>query len=90
MKVGEIVGCIFIGLFLLTCIFGLIDSLYKYPQAADKANQMCQEQGYDFYEEFKRVRILSVEPVAVKCQYVSSYKDIDLNINKVGNFTTSK
>ena len=86
MEIGEIISII-IGLgiiFFLIVIggIGIIDGVYKYPQAADKANQICQEQGYDFYEKFSRVGILSTEPVAIKCQHVSSYQEKDININK--------
>ncbi|KKK56584.1 hypothetical protein LCGC14_3063040 [marine sediment metagenome] len=70
------------GLFVMAPI-GIIDAIYKEPQAAEKANQICQEQGYDFYESFERIGILSKEPVAIKCKYVDNYKEIDMNLRKI-------
>ena len=68
---------------LVVCFLtgSLVDVIYKHPQAAEIANNLCQEQGYDFYEKFLRVGIWSTTPVAIKCQYVSSYSEKDLNIN---------
>ena len=74
---------IFMSILFCAGIIGGIDGLFKYPQAAEKANQICQSQGYDFYEDFKRVGILSSTPVALKCMYVSNYIDIDLE--RIGN-----
>lgn len=79
---GEIIVALFVGV-LMVGLIGIvsIDGIYKHPQAAENANQICQKQGYDFYETFSRVGILSTKPVAIKCQYVSSYSEQDLNIN---------
>ncbi len=82
IEIGETVG-----IFLAVCLLGvagfaLIDCIYKVPQAAENANLICQEQGYDFYEKYSRIGIWSTTPVAIKCQYVSSYQERDININK--------
>ena len=66
-------------------IFAIIEIGYKYPEAAEKANQICKEQGYDYYEKFERIGILSNEPVAIKCKYVDNYQDIDMNIRRLDN-----
>ncbi len=61
----------------------IYDSLYVAPVAAEKSNQNCQEQGFDFYEDYSRIGFLSKEPVAIICKYVEQYRNIDLNINGV-------
>lgn len=63
----------------------IYDSMYVVPIASEKANQHCQEQGFDFYEKYSRIGILSKEPIAVICKYVEQYRDIDLNINREKN-----
>jgi len=78
-KVGISICC----LIICVGIIGIIDGVYQYPKAAEKANQICEEQGYDFYEDFSRVGILSSEPVAVICKYVENYKEVDMNINRI-------
>jgi len=71
-------------LFLFGSFVGLmVDDAYKKPQAAEKANQICQEHGYDYYEDFKRIGIWSTEPVAIKCKYVENYKEVDMNVRKI-------
>ena len=52
------------------------------PIASERANEICQEQGFDFYEGYDRIGILSKEPVAIICKYVEQYRIIDLNMNK--------
>ncbi len=81
ISVGIVLLLVF-SLFVMAPI-GIIDETYKRPQAAEKANQICQEQGYDFYESFERIGILSDEPVAIKCKYVDNYKEIDMNLRKI-------
>ena len=58
----------------------IYDDFYINPIAKEKSNQHCQEQGFDFYEGYSRIGILSKEPVAIICKYVEQYRDIDLNI----------
>ena len=58
----------------------IYDDFYIRPIASEKANEHCQEQGFDFYEDYSRIGILSKEPVAIICKYVEQYRDIDLNI----------
>ncbi len=58
----------------------MYDGLYVYPIASEKANEHCQEQGFDFYEDYSRVGFLSKEPVAIICKYVEQYRNIDLNV----------
>ena len=80
---GVIIVCSF--LILLTLSWGLvitIDLTYKFPQAAEKANQICKEQGYDFYERFERIGILSTEPVAIECKYVQNYQEMDIDLRQ--------
>ena len=86
MDIGDVVGggmiLLFIGILLGILVVGVIDLIYKEPLAADKANEMCKEQGYDSYEKFSRIGLWSTEPVAIRCKYVDNYKDIDMNINR--------
>ncbi len=60
------------------------DGIYVRPIAAENANQYCREQGFDFYETFSRIGILSREPVAIKCKYVEQYRAMDINLNRKG------
>lgn len=82
----DVCGWGFVGLLILLLVvitpIGIIDAAYKHPQAAETANQICQSQGYDFYESFKRVGILSKEPVAIKCKYVDNYKEMDIRLRQ--------
>ena len=80
--ISSIIGGFLIALVLGCLLFGMIDVLYKYPQAAEKANQICQEQGYDFYEKFERIGILSNEPVAIECKYVQNYQEMDIDLRQ--------
>lgn len=74
---------IIIGILLLVVVpLLIIDGVYKQPQAAEKANQICQSQGYDFYEDFQRIGILSNEPVAIKCKYVDNYQAMDIALRQ--------
>lgn len=80
-----IVGVVLGPLILLLIALGpmiIIDSWYKFPQAAEMANQICQEQGYDFYEDFERIGFLSTEPVAIKCKYVDNYQEMDIRLRQ--------
>ena len=75
----------FLILFSLALVLGsvgVIDVTYKLPQAAETANQICQEQGYDFYEKFSRIGILSDEPVAIECKYVQNYQEMDIELRQ--------
>ncbi len=60
----------------------IYDIVYIVPIVNEKANQYCQEKGFDFYESYSRVGFLSKEPMAIICKYVEQYRDIDLNINR--------
>ncbi len=79
--IGIFFGILLLFLFLLIPI-GAIDSIYNLPQAAETANQICQEQGYDFYEDFERIGIFSNEPVAIKCKYVDNYQEMDIKLRQ--------
>ena len=79
--IGVLVGVLFLTLFVLVPL-AIIDDTYKIPQAAEKANQICQEQGYDFYESFERIGILSNEPVAIECKYVQNYQEMDIDLRQ--------
>ena len=82
---GIMMGFLFLALFLTLFIalpVGIYDSVYITPLVDQKANEHCQEKGFDFYEEYSRVGFLSKEPVAIICKYVEQYRDIDLNINR--------
>jgi len=73
-------------IFILFIVVGIplivYDGVYITPIVDEKANQHCQEKGYDFYEKYSRIGFLSKEPVAIICKYVEQYRNIDLNINK--------
>ena len=60
----------------------IYDIVYIVPIVNEKANQYCQEKGFDFYEKYSRVGFLSKEPMAIICKYVEQYREIDLNINR--------
>ena len=70
--------CLSFGFLICMLLVAIIDNFYIAPSAAENANIICQEQGYDFYESFERIGILSSTPVAIKCKYVDNYKEIDL------------
>ena len=84
-KKGESKSIILLTIFLLFIILvaGLFDELYLLPKAAESANQMCKEQGYDFYESFKRIGLFSTTPVAVECKYVENYKEMDIILRQI-------
>ena len=69
-------------LIISICVLGLVDEEYRIPQAAENANQFCQEQGYDFYERFERIGILSSTPVAIECKYVQNYQEMDIALRQ--------
>ena len=75
-----------LGLLILFLIFTIpilvIDATYKQPQAAENANQICQEKGFDYYEDFERIGFLSTEPVAIKCKYVDNYQEMDIALRQ--------
>ena len=77
--------CFFLFSIILSVSFVINDGYYKLPQAAENANLICQEQGYDFYESFERIGILSSTPVALQCKYVNNYKEIDLTQHYSGS-----
>ena len=54
---------------LIAIPFSIIDSIHKYPIAAEKANKYCLQRGFDFYDDFERIGILSEDPIAIKCKY---------------------
>ena len=60
----------------------IIDCTYREPQAAERANQICKNQGYDFYEKFSRIGLLSTTPVAIECKYVQNYKEVDVELRQ--------
>lgn len=82
MGIGEVVMSVALFLVLIMIGVAMVDAFYKIPQAAQRANEICQEQGYDFYEKFERIGFLSKEPVAIKCKYVDNYKQIDMNLKQ--------
>jgi len=82
-KVDLIFSSIVVLFLLGFCVSFVVDSIYKQPMAAEKANQICQGHGYDYYEDFRRIGIWSTEPVAIKCKYVENYKEVDLNVIKI-------
>jgi len=70
--------------FLLVCAviglaIALYNSLFISPISDDKANQYCQEEGYDFYESYSRIGIFSKEPMAIRCKFVEQYRKIDIS-----------
>jgi len=77
---------IFLGLLILWFVIGIpiliIDETVTRPQAAENANQFCKEQGYDFYESFERIGILSTTPVAIECKYVQNYQEMDIALRQ--------
>ena len=77
--------CFLLFSIILIFSFAIYGSCYKLPQAAENANLICQEQGYDFYESFERIGILSSTPVAIQCKYVENYKEIDLTQHYSGS-----
>ena len=77
--VGAIVTVLILGL-IGALVFCFIDETYLYPQAAENANQFCQQQGYDFYEDFERIGLFSTTPVAIACKYVDNYQEIDMKL----------
>ena len=81
---GEIIFFIVFGFLLLFVIipFAIIETTFSYPQAAENANQFCKEQGYDFYESFERIGILSTTPVAIECKYVQNYQEMDIALRQ--------
>jgi len=73
----------FVTLFFIGLItWALIDEIYRRPQAAETANQICQSEGYDFYDRFKRIGILSATPVAIECKYVQNYQEMDIALRQ--------
>ena len=82
---ADLVVMVFVGL-LFFSILGLIgcviDDLYKLPQASETANQMCKDQGYDFYESFERIGVFSTTPIAIKCKYVENYKEMNIALRQ--------
>ena len=66
----------------LSILFGGYDLCYREPVAAETANLICQEQGYDFYESFSRIGLFSSTPVAIKCKYVDNYKEMDIALRQ--------
>jgi len=72
-----------VGIYITFCILGIgifiYDSTYINPVAAQNANEVCQENGFDFYDGYQRVGIFSKEPVAIKCKYVDQYRQVDFN-----------
>ena len=68
-----------------TMVFGglsFYDSFWVEPLASEKANEYCKEIGFDFYESYDRVGLVSKTPIAIKCKYVEQYRQIDINSNK--------
>ncbi len=62
--------------------FSTIDTIYKLPEAAENANQICQSKGFDYYEDFQRIGFLSTKPVAIKCKYVTNYQEMDIALRQ--------
>ena len=82
----DILGGFLIGFFILLLLGSItiviIDEYYKQPQAAENANQICQEKGFDYYETFERIGFLSNKPVAIKCKYVDNYQEMDIALRQ--------
>ena len=78
--------CVFLfGLVLILGLMGIcafIDDTYLKPQASENANQICKEQGYDFYESFERIGLFSTTPIAIKCKYVENYKEMNIALRQ--------
>jgi len=77
-----IVGTFFTLLFLLlmACIVATSDRCLFYPYAADNANEICKDKGYDQYDNFMKMP-LSKEPLAVQCEYIHNRKDVNIDGN---------
>ncbi|KKN34618.1 hypothetical protein LCGC14_0792080 [marine sediment metagenome] len=80
LKFMSVLLIVSILLFIISIPLMVYDSMYINPIAQEKANEYCQEQGFDFYKEYSRIGFLSKEPIAVICKYVEQYRNIDLNI----------
>jgi len=72
-------------LLILVALIGgtIINDFYFRPQAAETANQICQDKGYDFYESFSRIGLFSKTPVAIECKYVEKYKEMDIKLRQI-------
>ena len=55
----------------------LYDSEIIKPKVADKVNNICKQQGYDYYESYEKT-FLSTAPKAIICKYVDNYKKIEV------------
>jgi len=73
-------------LLFLTIIIGatynIIDKNLD-AEASDKADKICKNQGYDTYDYFK-TKLFSSTPLGVKCKYIESHNNVNLNITKKG------
>ncbi len=80
-KKGQIGLGIFIALFIIGLILGLVDEIYIKPIAKDNANNHCKALGFDQYKEMGRVGLFSTNPVAIKCEYAERYTDLGVRVN---------
>lgn len=62
--------------FLASIAIITIDAIYKEPIAADEANKICKQRGFDQHKSFDRKGLLSTKPVAIKCEYSEKYTDL--------------
>ena len=83
---GDIIFYSLMGIVLFGVIIGMgtefYDSFWVKPLASERANEYCKEIGFDFYESYSRVGLVSKTPIAIKCKYVEQYRQIDINSNK--------
>ncbi len=79
---SRVFGYFIFSLLLSVGFVGIIDLTYKLPQAAETANQICQSEGYDFYERFERIGFFSNEPVAIECKYVQNYQEMNIALRQ--------
>ena len=84
--IGEIIFYSLMGISLLVVIIGglvsFYDSFWVEPLTSEKANEYCKKQGFDFYESYERIGLVSKSPIAIRCKYVEQYRQIDINSNK--------
>ena len=78
-KVFAICFCIVVVIGIGCFCCGGYDAFFVKPNVDEKANQMCKEQGFDFYESYSRVGIFGKEPLALRCKYVDQYRLVDIN-----------
>jgi hypothetical protein len=71
-----------ITLFIILILTSLIDNSFMIPMASQKANEICQEKGFDQFLSYERIGFFSTHPIAVKCQYAEKYTDLGVQTNE--------